>query len=493
MVSKANVTLVVLGVLGVVFLVLGCVLIHVFTNMIHDQVVQNLPLKNGSKSFKMWSDPTSPIYFQVWMYDVVNHQEVLNGDKPYVLQKGPYTYKEIKQKFNVTYNNNGTMNYRERSTYIFKPELSAGLENDTFVSVNLPLLTLIYLTRWESPLFKELFSVLLRTLGESLFVKLSVHDLMWGYNDPFFETVDKLAKFFNLSLPIPEKFGLFYNKNNSDDGLYQIYSGINGVDNFGMIVTWNEESQLTYWNSSIANMINGTDGTIYPPFIDTAETKYLFSSDLCRSLGLEYQDVVNVRGIDLDKFVAPDIMFANTTVNPYNKGFCNSECLPSGLLNASVCRQNAPVIMSMPHFLGCDEDVAKGVNGMHPNREEHQSYIDIEPRTGVAMNVGKKLQINTFIERVEGFSETYNIKPVFFPVLWINESAMISESDAAEFRSEVLDKIELTKGVQFGLIGLGALLMLIVVIVLVARKLCLTQASLTINSDDDEPMLIPAA
>lgn len=35
--------------------------------------------------------------------------------------------------------------------------------------------------------------------------------------------------------------------------------------------------------------------------------------------------------------------------------------------------------MSMPHFLGCDEETVRGVIGMEPNREEHQSYIDIEP------------------------------------------------------------------------------------------------------------------
>ncbi|BFZ15099.1 hypothetical protein BsWGS_18137 [Bradybaena similaris] len=490
--SKANVTLIVLGALGVIFLVVGCVLIHVFTDMIHNEIVENIPLKNGSKSFKMWSDPTSPIYFQIWMYDIVNHLEVLNGEKPVLFQKGPYTYKETRHKFNVTYNRNGTLNYRERITYVFQPDMSVGFENDTFVTVNLPFLTIMNFIRWERLTIIQIFNALMKGFGESLFMKLSVHELMWGYNDTFFAEVNKWAKFFKLPFSVTETFGLFYNKNNSDDGLYQIHSGLDGVNSFGQIVSWNEQSHLDYWNSSIANMINGSDGTIYPPFVSTAETKYLFSSDLCRSLGLEYQTVVNVRGIELDKFVAPDIMFANATVNPYNKGFCTSDCLPSGLLNVSVCRQGAPVVMSMPHFLGCDEETVRGVIGMNPNREEHQSYIDIEPRTGVAMNVGKKLQINTFIEKIDGFSDTDKIKPVFFPVMWLNESAMISESDAAEFRSEVLDKIKLTKEVQYGLIGLGVVLMVIVVIVLVTRKLCVNRGQTSINADD-EPMLIPAA
>lgn len=61
--------------------------------------------------------------------------------------------------------------------------------------------------------------------------------------------------------------------------------------------------------------------------------------------------MVNVRGIELDKFVAPDIMFANATVNPYNEGFCTSDCLPSGLLNVSVCRQGEYLIHSFCFIL----------------------------------------------------------------------------------------------------------------------------------------------
>lgn len=33
----------------------------------------------------------------------------------------------------------------------------------------------------------------------------------------------------------------------------------------------------------------------------------------------------------------------------------------------------------MPHFLGCDEEVLKGVIGLNPDREEHESYVDVEP------------------------------------------------------------------------------------------------------------------
>lgn len=49
---------------------------------------------------------------------------------------------------------------------------------------------------------------------------------------------------------------------------------------------------------------------------------------------------------------------------------------------------------------------------------------------------------------------------------------MISESDAAEFKSDVLDKIKITQGVQYGLIVLGALMIACVIILLVSQRIC---------------------
>uniref|UniRef100_A0A0B7ADR5 Lysosome membrane protein 2 n=1 Tax=Arion vulgaris TaxID=1028688 RepID=A0A0B7ADR5_9EUPU len=493
MVAKKFVALVVFGSLGVILLVLGCVLIHVFTKMIHNGVEDNIALKNGSQSYKRWADPSSPIYFQVWMFDVVNSAEVLQGDKPVLIQKGPYTYREVRHKFDISYNKSGTLSYREEISYFFQPDMSVGSENDTFVSVNLPMLTVVELLRWEPKWLKEVIEIVFVGFGEKVFQKYTVHDLMWGYPDKILAEVNKWAKDHKHNFSVPDMIGLFYNKNNSNDGLYQIYSGLDGVQDYGEIVTWNGKSKLDYWNSEITNMINGSDGTIYPPFVDSSETKYLFSSDLCRSLGLVYKNTVNIKGIDLDQFVAPDIMFANVTVNPYNAGFCSppGNCLPSGLLNVSVCRKYAPVIMSMPHFLGCDEDTVNGVIGLNPSREEHESYIDIEPRTGVAMNVGKKLQVNALVESITGFSTTDNIKTVVLPIIWLNESAMISDGDASDFKSQVTDKIKLTQGVQYGLIGLGVVLIIIVIIIIIRIKFYPSEPSHHIN--DDEPRLLPAA
>lgn len=64
------------------------------------------------------------------------------------------------------------------------------------------------------------------------------------------------------------------------------------------------------------------------------------------------------------------------------------------MCNIFLSSEGAPVIFSLPHFLYGDETIQNRVDGMHPNQEEHQSVIDIEPVTSV--NLSHKC-IHTYI------------------------------------------------------------------------------------------------
>ena len=46
------------------------------------------------------------------------------------------------------------------------------------------------------------------------------------------------------------------------------------------------------------------------------------------------------------------------------------------LLNDVV---GAPVALSSPHFLYGDPQLIHNVTGLHPNKEEHATWIDIDP------------------------------------------------------------------------------------------------------------------
>lgn len=69
----------------------------------------------------------------------------------------------------------------------------------------------------------------------------------------------------------------------------------------------------------------------------------------------------------------------NGTVDADNWCFCNGECFPVGVVNASSCRYGAPAFVSYPHYLMADPYYSSLIEGMQPEKEKHQFYVALEP------------------------------------------------------------------------------------------------------------------
>ena len=52
----------------------------------------------------------------------------------------------------------------------------------------------------------------------------------------------------------------------------------------------------------ICHDIKGTDGTQFPPGIKTDQRLWMFVSDLCRSIWVDFEEEVGVQGIDAYRF-----------------------------------------------------------------------------------------------------------------------------------------------------------------------------------------------
>lgn len=53
-------------------------------------------LKNDTDAFEAWENPPAHIYMQFYFFNVTNPLEVLSGEKPAVVEVGPYTYRWAK-------------------------------------------------------------------------------------------------------------------------------------------------------------------------------------------------------------------------------------------------------------------------------------------------------------------------------------------------------------------------------------------------------------
>ncbi len=114
----------------------------------------------------------------------------------------------------------------------------------------------------------------------------------------------------------------------------------------GNIEGYNGQPSVSYWTNEYANMINGTDSTIWHEGATKDDQVYIYSPDICRSLPLQYSETHdNQFGIKNLRFILPIDVFANT---PENEGFClnttdirdNStkiQCLSNGLMSLKSC------------------------------------------------------------------------------------------------------------------------------------------------------------
>lgn len=74
--------------------------------------------------------------------------------------------------------------------------------------------------------------------------------------------------------------------------------------------------------------------------------------------------------------------------------------------------------MSMPHFLDADPFFASHVRGMSPDRDKHEFYLDLEPRTGSPVLLSARVQLNVAISKPPGLVRFRNVPEIMFPVFW---------------------------------------------------------------------------
>ncbi|XP_057674798.1 lysosome membrane protein 2-like [Corythoichthys intestinalis] len=455
------------GVICATLLVVGIGLMakQAFRHLMHNRLKKEIVLVEGSRVFESWKRPPPPVYMEYFFFNVTNVDEILNGGKPVVNQVGPYTYREYRYKDNVTMVDDGKMvsGYNTKS-FVFLRDKSVGDPAfDNITTVNIPAWAVMNKVKgsfWKA----SMVSIWMNSIGSGLFTTRTVDELLWGYEDPL------LVRIAPSNPEVETTFGLMYKKNGSNDGEFVFHTGEQNYLDYGRVETWKGQSQLTFWNSNQSNSINGSDGSAFHPLLKRDERIYIFTPDLCRSIYMEFEKDVEVRGIPAYRFTPPRSVLASKEENPANEGFCVTpkECLGTGLLKVSPCRKGAPVVASFPHFYLADSKYAAAIEGMSPERTHHQTFLDLNPTTGIIVRANKRAQINILLNRISGFPKTRNINDTIFPVMFLNESVVMDETSAARVH-KLLTIVSVVSNFPLIFVALGGI-MLVVLIVLLIRE-----------------------
>ena len=206
-----------------ILVIIGIIGITAGPHILQSQVLKQLPLSVDSSQLDSWETPPVPIYLQFWLWECVNVDDVIQGTKPMLVQRGPFTYLEKRTKSGLYFNPNYTVTYRQPISYTFLPNMSAHDEQLPITMINTPMITIVSLLRNQSNTNKEIFNFIKQIFNESLFVKHTAAEWIWGYEDPLLKVARSIPIIQDL---IPDDhFGYFHGQNGTDDGLYTVFTG----------------------------------------------------------------------------------------------------------------------------------------------------------------------------------------------------------------------------------------------------------------------------
>ncbi|XP_020708289.1 sensory neuron membrane protein 1 isoform X2 [Athalia rosae] len=390
----------------------------------------------------MWSKLPFPLEFKIYLFNVTNPADIANGEKPIVEEIGPYFYDEWKEKVNlVDRDEDDTVEYNQRITWHFNASRSNGLTGDEeLVFPHLAILGMMMITVSEKPTMVGVAAKAVDSIYKkpsSVFVRATAKEIMFdglpvdcSVKDFAGSAVCALLKAQGKDLvPLGDdkyKFSIFGHKNGTISAeKMRVYRGYKNPKDVGRVLEWKNESALTIWAGDECNAFNGTDSTIFHPFLYQDEDVVSFSSDICRSLSARFQHPTEVQGIRTNRYSAD---FGDQSSVPEEKCFCPTPetCLKKGAMDLYKC-VGTPVVATLPHFYLADPSYLETVSGLHPVKEDHEISIDFEPMTGTPLIARKRLQFNMFIMPIEKFKLMKNFPNALLPLFWVEEGVELGD------------------------------------------------------------------
>lgn len=400
---------------------------------------QSLKLDEDSGFFKYWRKLHRPGRLHVYLFNITNHREVLNGEKPSVTEVGPFIYEVFYEKINIHFEGEDRVSFKQKFRYHFlTKESNMTSDDEEIYTINAPLVFIInYLNHLpENNTMKNAIKTSPAVVNEELFLKMSVRELL---NNGYPDIISPLGHIFAPEA-VEKTKGLFswmMGKNDSAGIEYTVWTGQDDYDHYNTIYRYDHQRDLKYWNTEECRALRHVNGDkMFGPDIDTDDFRHMriFEEPACRVFKWKFSGEEETYAgewlLDSKRILLPHKNFDNRSAcfltDIESPDGYDGPGLPPGALDARRCNGNMSVIISKPHFLGGDEYYKQSINGMFPDAKKHESVIDIEPKTGTFLKTSIKLQISIGAEK-DKFVLTYPHAPnIIYPVAWYNFETRVS-------------------------------------------------------------------
>ncbi|XP_017478631.1 PREDICTED: lysosome membrane protein 2-like, partial [Rhagoletis zephyria] len=401
-----------------------------------------LTLKTGTLLYNLWLKPPLEVFISVYMFNVTNVEAFMSGHdtKLKVVEAGPYVYQEMLENQNVLFNDNNTVTFTPVRSVRFIRERSIGDPLvDKIVAPNIPFMGILSAAAGYSFFASMAVSALTKKFNSKPMLELTVHDYLWGYEDPLVQLASKVVpsvihfqrfglmeRMFDeghnvVTMKLPDK--MKQTATASDEDAVQETDRDFSIDN------WNGKTGFKNWDyhadrnksNTPCNTLRGTyDGTLFPRNIHKGETFRVYRKAFCRSLPIQYSHPETVNGFKGYKFKLKENAFDSDLDDAETSCYCKSKhCLKKGLGNITPCYYNIPMAVSFPHFFNGDPSLLENIEGLNPDKDRHGTDIIIQPQLGIPMRVRSRFQINLLMGDVKHSRDVSQFKNIALPIFWI--------------------------------------------------------------------------
>lgn len=266
----------------------------------------------------------------------------------------------------------------------------------------------------------------------------NANDLLFGYVDPLLVQISQLDPLSGGDPSVSTIVALAGNNMTYDDALQTPVSMYTGADNTDMVRMYHSvlganyiamemqafNGNYTYsyvaspWAENIP--IYGTDSDINKPGLSESYNPPVYISDIYYQTNLSYSGENPVyNGVNAIRYRMSQASQLNCSQNPVNCLFyCNKY---NGLINMSSV-QKAPVFFSQNYFYNADPVIQNAVqiylDSAHTQLAvptiADDTYVDLEPYTGVNLGTTVRLQLNYEFAQDDLFStSTVAMLPIY--------------------------------------------------------------------------------
>ncbi len=419
--------------LGTGFLLIGIIFIPGYLNrVLNSGIAKTSALDTpDSVGYGVFADNTKyPLQLDIFMMNITNPIEVLNGEKPHVKEVGPFRYLVYRTAVDPKWDDERTkLSWRYYTRYIFDEANSIMPDTTVLTSVNMPFWGSVsaFLAMGGSQ-FVDMTTTAAYPADDPdrdfkmAFISRPVKEIVFGYDgDPL------LAVLHGMIADIPTAFsGIITNLTSIEDTRARVqpdtvmtgypeieelrqYKLYQGLDAISVPTSLFDRSPSYPWHGvKEFGKVEGSDGGAFPMPVTPEDSPRLFAPSFYRPITLEYMQSLKHKGLSVHAFKIPDTLWLSKEEHPENANYYQDKY--SGVLNISACANNLPLFVTRPRFAGVDEEFTSTITAEFPEDastdiEDNESFFYIEPHSGLTVNVASTTMVSV---GVQSFNLTYD-------------------------------------------------------------------------------------